>query len=637
MPPFASYAQTVRMLMPLARRVAFHDERGRVLWVSDGIEEAELTMQAQLLISRYVNDDPFERHLHAHSDLPEPVHVFPIRDISGVVVGAVALQFDALPPHAAYRSYATVQRMLAPLLDILQHGWRADAQAKAKALHWQPSPEIAQASVAAAVVTASPPALPPTSLTNNVSARQRQQSPERARAAPTALPAVLRHVLVEAVEATAASFGTIALPGHPFSFNHRRGEDESDLNVSVVADEARLKLLQWMSAHNQPVIINEPDASQPQFINYRVLAWPIRVDAGPLLGLVVLFRRRQEPEFVADELRALEQITAQIPDAVLAELQRIHTTRTLALHYSARPNTPSPIARTMEKPKPVPVQEPEVVALLVPERVDEEDLDEVDGVPPAVIGAPLPSLTERVRTALSKDGFELYAQRITPLHDYSCPERFEVLLRMPDKYGLQTPAAFMAAAESGNLLPALDLWVVRHTLSLLRLNNRLGSGTRELSVNLSAASLSDEAFIEQALAEIRRSKIKPGQLGFEVSESVAIHHLQPLRRLAEQLQAIGCRMTLDNCRMGVEIFDLLSQSAINCIKIDGSIVRDSGLSPSANALIESMVRRASECGIESVAEQVESHLVCSTIIRAGIDYAQGYHLEAPAPLAKLFY
>jgi EAL domain-containing protein (putative c-di-GMP-specific phosphodiesterase class I) len=246
-------------------------------------------------------------------------------------------------------------------------------------------------------------------------------------------------------------------------------------------------------------------------------------------------------------------------------------------------------------------------------------------------------LTERVRTALSNDGFELYAQRITPLRGYNWPERFEVLLRMPDKYGLQTPAAFMAAAASGNLLPAVDLWVVRHTLNMLRHNNRLGRNSRELSVNLSAASLADVTFIEQALAEIRSSNIKPGQLGFEVSESIAIHHQQPLRRLAEQLQAVGCRMTLDNCRIGLEIFDLLSQSAIKCIKIDGSIVRDSGISSSTHALIESMVQRATECGIESVAEHVESQLVCSAIISTGFDYAQGYHLEAPAPLAKLFY
>jgi EAL domain-containing protein (putative c-di-GMP-specific phosphodiesterase class I) len=286
------------------------------------------------------------------------------------------------------------------------------------------------------------------------------------------------------------------------------------------------------------------------------------------------------------------------------------------------------------------------MALLLPESADEqiqvttpavtEDVADEPSLP-KVVGPPLPSITERVRTALSNDAFELHAQRIAPLHDYSRPERFEVLLRMPDKYGLQTPATFMGAAQAAELMPALDLWVIRHTLSMLRLNNRLGRGGYELSVNLSAASLADAAFIKQALVEIRGSNIKPGQLGFEVAESVALLKPQAFMQLTEQLQAVGCRVTLDNCRSGVGIFNVLPPLSVNCIKIDGSIVREAGLSPATQSLLEAIVRRAAEAGIESVAEHVESQLICSTIISSGFDYAQGFHLEAPAPLAKLFY
>jgi EAL domain-containing protein (putative c-di-GMP-specific phosphodiesterase class I) len=286
---------------------------------------------------------------------------------------------------------------------------------------------------------------------------------------------------------------------------------------------------------------------------------------------------------------------------------------------------------------PNPAKKSDAVAFILPDHVEDQYVEDVGESVPLVVGAPPPSLTERLRAALTNDAFELHAQRITPLHDYERPDRFEVLLRMPNKYGLQTPAAFMNAAEAGDLLPALDLWVIRHTLDMLRRDNRLGRRPRELSINLSAASLLDEKFLERALAEIRGSNIKLGQLGFEVSESVAIHHAQELRALAEPLQAAGCRIALDNCRIGLEIFDLIPQGSISCIKIDGSIVRQLGVSPSTNSLIESIVERATARGIESVAEHVESHLACSTVISVGVDYAQGYHLEAPAPLTKLFY
>jgi EAL domain-containing protein (putative c-di-GMP-specific phosphodiesterase class I) len=540
------------------------------------------------------------------------------------------------------------------LLDILQCGWRSDAQAKD--LHWQQkSHEVITPSVAPVASTPAPVAILKTPTPP-------RKPIEPARVAPTPLPAVMRSLLVEATDAAAASFGTIALPEHSFAFNHRRSADESDLNVSTVADEARVQMFKWMTTHDEPVIINEHDASQTRFPQYKLLAYPIRVNAGPLLALMVLFRGRQEPLFTSDDLTLLAEVTAQIPAAVIAELQRIHTRRTLALQFPAQvkgQSKPQAKAKAEIRAEDVPAinvaapiapatiitpsQQADAIALLLPEYPDEDLQDaetaaaDEDVLPPPVVRTPLPTITERVRIALSHDAFELHAQRITPLHDYSRPERFEVLLRMPDKYGLQTPATFMAAAQAGELMPALDLWVIRHTLSMLRLNNRLGRNSCELSVNLSAASLADATFIEQALGEIRSSNIKPGQLGFEIAEQVALPHQQAFRQLTEQLHAVGCRVTLDNCRSGVGIFELLPPASINCIKIDGSIVREAGVSPATQSLLEALVQLAAARGIESVAEHVESQLICSTIISSGFDYAQGFHLEVPAPLAKLFY
>lgn len=638
-PPFGSYAQLVRMLMPLARKVAFYDDRSRMLWVTDGIEEAELSMQAQLLISRYVNNDPRERELNAHSALPEPVHVFPIRDGRGELLGALATQFDQLPSQAAYRNYATVQRMLAPLLDILQQNWRSAMQPKD--IHWQQTSPAASGRVLAVAPIATPSVAPaatakpaPVAVVKNIAPPREAAQP--ARAAPTALPAVMRSLLVEATDAAAASFGTIAVPGHAFSFNHRRNADESDLNVSAVADGTRLQMLQQMATHQHPLIINDHDASQTRFSDFKLLAYPIRINQGPLLALMVLFRSRKDPVFTNDDLTLLAEVTAQIPAAVLGELQRIHTTRTLALNYPAPVRVTAPVVQapaTTARP-----QQSDASALLPPENVEDEVDNTPDDAPiPVVVSAPIPTLIERVRTALSNDAFELYAQRIAPLHDYNSPERFEVLLRMPDKYGLQTPATFMAAAQAADLMPELDLWVIRHTLKMLRLNNRLGRASCELSVNVSAASLSNAKVVEQMLIDIRSANIKRGQLGFEVSESVAIAHRQAFGQLTEQLQDVGCRMTLDNCRTGIGIFDVLPHLTVNCIKIDGSIVRESGINAGTQSLLGAMVKRAAASGMESVAEHVESQLICSAIMNSGFDYAQGYHLELPAPLSKLFY
>ena len=50
--PFASYAQIVRMLLPLTEKVSFYDAQGRAVWISDGLEEPELRMHVEILINR---------------------------------------------------------------------------------------------------------------------------------------------------------------------------------------------------------------------------------------------------------------------------------------------------------------------------------------------------------------------------------------------------------------------------------------------------------------------------------------------------------------------------------------------------------------------------------------------------------
>ena len=90
--PFASYAQIVRMLMPLARKVSFHNPAGHSLWISDGIEEPELRMHIELLLTRsataHANRTALE---HGSSDEDEPVHVLPIRNAAGGLCGAISI------------------------------------------------------------------------------------------------------------------------------------------------------------------------------------------------------------------------------------------------------------------------------------------------------------------------------------------------------------------------------------------------------------------------------------------------------------------------------------------------------------------------------------------------------------------
>ena len=606
--PFASYAQVVRMLMPLARKVVFHDAKGRSLWTNDGIEEAELSMQVQLLIARFVADDPREKQLHQHSDLPQPVHVFPIRRSNGKVMGAMAIEFGDLPAGAVYRQYSTVQRVLAPLLDIIHHDWIKQAAAT----------EITAAAAQPKIVRAAP------LVAGNITTKPSHRALNIAPSNSSALPAVLRHTLIEATETLQCAFGTIVLSAQPFLLSHRLCADESDLNVSAAVDVVRSQLLRWMTVRNEPLIVNANDPSQVQFSAYKFLAWPIRRVGGPLLALLVLFRCRKEADFVSSDLRQLREIIAHIPVTVLTQLQQnqgLSVTSSLTTPASA--TSPTAIV--------TPTEPPVTAAAANKSRIESEDAALLATA--RLHRKPQRPWRERLSAALRDDAFELHMQRITPLHSYHAPERFEVLLRMPDAHGLAMPATFLGSAESTGLMPQLDQWVVRQVLRCLQRERALGHGTRrEFGINLSVVSLLDQRFVERMIAEVRRSEIVATQLMFEVTEKVALQEPRAFQALATQLRAAGCRLTLDNCR-SMAVLDHLEDETLSCIKIDGSLIRQIGTNVRVTTLVNDMLQRAGERGLESVAEQVESPLVCSRLLGAGFDYAQGFHLEAPAPLS----
>ncbi len=69
------------------------------------------------------------------------------------------------------------------------------------------------------------------------------------------------------------------------------------------------------------------------------------------------------------------------------------------------------------------------------------------------------------------------------------------------------------------------------------------------------------------------------------------------------------------------------------MKIDGSIVRDIVDSPKDLALVKSINEIGHFLGKKTVAEFVENDDVLARLRQLGVDYAQGYGIEAPFVLS----
>ncbi len=248
---------------------------------------------------------------------------------------------------------------------------------------------------------------------------------------------------------------------------------------------------------------------------------------------------------------------------------------------------------------------------------------------------------ERLHAALEGDSFFLVAQEIRPIGPRArqgtlvAPHRhFELLLRLAGADGPPAvPMGFIPAAERYGLMPRIDRWVVaRACRELSQLRDR-GFELPTCMVNLSATSVSDPGLADHIASCLQGLGIAGVHLGFELTETAAIGNLGNATRLFTRLRDLGCPIALDDFGSGMASFAHLKTLPIDYVKIDGGFIRDIRDDPVDFALVEAVQRIGDVLGFQTVAEWVENPQVLDALTRIGVDFAQGFHIHRPEPLA----
>ncbi len=243
----------------------------------------------------------------------------------------------------------------------------------------------------------------------------------------------------------------------------------------------------------------------------------------------------------------------------------------------------------------------------------------------------------RTQQALNEDRFCLYYQRIELTRGTSPRLHYEVLLRMLDENGgIILPGAFLPAAERYNLMPRLDRWVVRETLSRLGAHPQHLAELSECAINLSGLSLADEGFADFVMEALRSSAVPAEKICFEITETAAISNLASARRFLKTLKALGCRFALDDFGSGLSSFAYLKTLPVDYLKIDGVFIKDVVDDPIDLAMVRSINDIGHVMGKKTIAEFVESRQIRECLEALGVDYLQGYHIARPRPIEYLF-
>ena len=244
----------------------------------------------------------------------------------------------------------------------------------------------------------------------------------------------------------------------------------------------------------------------------------------------------------------------------------------------------------------------------------------------------------RLQKALDEDRFRLYHQIIKPLDASSSePPLSELFVRLIDEKGkLVYPRSFIPAAERYGLIPSIDRWVLSTALRQLRTGgNTVMAENSRFAINLSGLSLGAEGFLDFVVEELGKTRVQPGRVFFEITETSAIANLPMAMRFISVLKGMGCRFVLDDFGQGLSSFSYLKNLPLDYLKIDGGFVREMVADPIQAALVESIHDIGEVMGLRTIAESVEDEATLEALRQIGVDYVQGYLLQRPRPLTEV--
>jgi PAS domain S-box-containing protein len=239
--------------------------------------------------------------------------------------------------------------------------------------------------------------------------------------------------------------------------------------------------------------------------------------------------------------------------------------------------------------------------------------------------------SELIYSAVAQRRLVLHGQPIVSMKSLA-PIATELLIRMRKTAGgdeLIAPAGFLPAAERFDLVGVIDEWVVDAAV-------KLAAAGQRVSVNLSAKTVSDSAQVEQIRKTVIANEGTAKNLIFEITETALAENIDAAQSFAIRMRKLGCAIALDDFGVGHGTFTYLKRLPIDYLKIDRGFVRDLLSDDESQQVVEAIIGVAHQFEIETIAEGVEDQATLDELRRMGVDYAQGYWIGRPAPLAQLW-
>ena len=198
------------------------------------------------------------------------------------------------------------------------------------------------------------------------------------------------------------------------------------------------------------------------------------------------------------------------------------------------------------------------------------------------------------------------------------------------KHGWVPPDAFIPVAEEHGLIHMLTLRVMELAMAQTARWSRQGLDL-SIAVNLSPRLLERGDLVQEISELQRRHGLRAEQIVLEVTESSLLRELAVALSVLTRLRLRGFRLSLDDYGTGFSSMQQLARIPFTELKIDRTFVRGASERESLQVILRSALDMASELGLETVAEGVESVEDWHLVRQFGCTMAQGWLLAKAMP------
>ncbi|MGM1052605.1 MAG: EAL domain-containing protein [Pseudomonadota bacterium] len=236
-------------------------------------------------------------------------------------------------------------------------------------------------------------------------------------------------------------------------------------------------------------------------------------------------------------------------------------------------------------------------------------------------------------TVESGEGLAVHYQPLIS-RDSGEVEGAEALVRWEHpEFGSVSPATFIPMAERSGLIIPLGHRVMEQVAEQLSEWLKAGLNPPRVAVNLSASQFWQRGLVEQIRQLFEDFSLPPGQIGFELTESVLLDRQQEAVAVLGALRELGCRIAIDDFGTGYSSLSYLQDLPLTTLKVDRRFVQrltgDESERRGSAAIIAAVTGLAQELGLRVVAEGVETQEQLDALARYPVTLIQGYLTGRP--------